>query len=484
MSRIDTQSGFAAPSSRGGAHEDPLDPANQSLAEALRKSFRILKLLMLVLVVLYFLSGWFSVKQDEVGVITRFGRIAGVSGDAKGDAVKRSGWHWSWPYPFERWITVPTKERELPVDFLFLLSEAEQATGIGGYKYDNLSPLRDDYLITGDVNILHASLIIKYKITDAIAYLTNVMPMPDAKATVRSKDYLRYPEYTVLRHLARNAVIEAAARKEALDVRGSRQEEFLASVGMLLHEKLKTLELAGTPLGISLDPSTGVIAPKTGGTVEAIMPPRQTQEIFDRVFAAQTEKSVAITKATSEAQGRLLQTAGPDYQILADAIDKEFQTLLAVSASRNGDKTQAAATETLTAQAARHAEEVEKLLNASSGEAQAIVKGAQIGRDRIVKETAADYDQFQRLLPEFLRNPEVFMSRLRDDSFSQALDNKNIAKVFVPAGSGGRFRLNIPRSTPKVETGSTNAPSTKENEARQRGKGGSIRSAPRPIMPQ
>lgn len=45
-------------------HVDELDPANQSLAEALRKSFRVLKLIMLVLVVLYFLSGWFSVKPN------------------------------------------------------------------------------------------------------------------------------------------------------------------------------------------------------------------------------------------------------------------------------------------------------------------------------------------------------------------------------------------------------------------------------------
>jgi len=47
---------------RGPEYEDTLDPAKPVLAEALRKSFRILKFLMLVLVVLYFLSGWFSVK--------------------------------------------------------------------------------------------------------------------------------------------------------------------------------------------------------------------------------------------------------------------------------------------------------------------------------------------------------------------------------------------------------------------------------------
>jgi len=66
-----------------------LDPANQSLADALRMSFRILKLLMLVLVVLYFLSGWFSVKPGENGVILRFGRVLGAG---RGEKTVRPSW--------------------------------------------------------------------------------------------------------------------------------------------------------------------------------------------------------------------------------------------------------------------------------------------------------------------------------------------------------------------------------------------------------
>ena len=75
-------------SPRGAEYEEALDPANQSLAEALRKSFRILKLLMLVLVVLYFLSGWFSVKPGDVGVILRFGRILGTGPGELADSAR------------------------------------------------------------------------------------------------------------------------------------------------------------------------------------------------------------------------------------------------------------------------------------------------------------------------------------------------------------------------------------------------------------
>ncbi len=74
------------------APPDDYDPAHAELSGALRKSFRVLKVVMFVLVVLYFLSGWFSVKPSENGVVLRFGEIVGAKSS---DAIKRPGWHWS-----------------------------------------------------------------------------------------------------------------------------------------------------------------------------------------------------------------------------------------------------------------------------------------------------------------------------------------------------------------------------------------------------
>ncbi len=453
--------------------DQALDPANQSLADALRRSFGVLKLLMLVLVVLYFLSGWFSVKPNEVGVIMRYGRVVGT-GPA---AVLQPRWYWSWPYPFEQWVTVSTSEREMPIEFMFQLSDQERATGISGYKYDNLSPLRDDYLITGDVNILHASLVIKYHVTDAIAYLSNVHPMPMVGAGARAKPYQLAPEYAILSHLARDAVIETAAGRHALDIRGSRQDEFLLAVAARLSGKLKELERAGFPLGISIDPNTGVLAPKSS-TVEAIMPPRQTQEIFDRVFSAQTEKSVAIAKASTEAQERLLQAAGLTYAELADAVGTEFQLMLELSeAQSSADVEVASRIDALSADLARQRELTESLLAKASGEAQGIIKSAQIKRDRLIKEASADYDQYQRLLPEYLKHPEIFTSRLRDESLAKALDSKKVGKILLPEGSG-RFWLKISRGGAASLEQEDKGASEKEL-----GKAPSVKSKPAIVMP-
>jgi len=43
---------------------------------------------------------------------------------------------------------VSVSERTIPVEFLFELSDEERTGGIKGYKYNNLSPARDDYIIT------------------------------------------------------------------------------------------------------------------------------------------------------------------------------------------------------------------------------------------------------------------------------------------------------------------------------------------------
>ena len=57
------------------AIRDAMDPANQSLADALRMSFRVLQAVILVLVVLFLASGLRTVDEGKTGVRTRWGRI-------------------------------------------------------------------------------------------------------------------------------------------------------------------------------------------------------------------------------------------------------------------------------------------------------------------------------------------------------------------------------------------------------------------------
>lgn len=422
---------------------EEFDPATASLADALRKSFRVLKVMMFVLVVLYLASGLFSVKSDERGIRYRFGEIVGRGTPYE---VLDSGWKWSWPFPIERWETISIKERELPVEFMLQLSDDEKATGKITLKLRPLSPERDDYLVTGDANILHAKLIIKYQITDVVDYVTNVYPMPNPRATVHSKASDHYPEYTLMRNLARDAMIETAARQAALDIRGSRQDVFMLSVARSLNRRLRALANRGTPLGISVDENTGVIAPKMAGQLEAIMPPRQTQEVFDQVFAAETGKSGAIIKAKSYAEALLVNTAGPNHEQIAAAIDAEYDLLRKISQLENASKTEdddkelASLRETLS----NRRGEVESLLMNATGAIRATIRNAESRRDEIVKEATGDYNQFMAVREESLQNPEIFYSRLLNETRARVLAGEDVTKVLVPRDSK-EIRLTIKR---------------------------------------
>lgn len=435
---------------------DEFDPANAELANALRKSFRVLKVIMFVLIILYFVSGFFSVKPGEQGLVLRFGEIVGAR---EGDAIRKPGWHWSLPFPIDQWLTVKVEERELELFFTLKLSPEEEATGKIQQKFNNLSPERDDYLVTGDVNILHATILLKYKIENIVDYVTNVLPAPSPHYELRSKPYEGFPEYTLLRNLARDAVISTAARYGALEIRGNQQKEFLLAVGAKLNERLKQFDDAGKPLGIFVDPNTGVIAPKSKtGSLEAIMPPRQTQEVFDQVFSAQTNRVVAITKARSEAETLLVSTVGPDYQELADSIEQEYELIRRLSSLEDGTVSTATGTadssetvESLRQSLAKQRERTEALLQSASGEIRSIVKDAEIERDRVIQEAIGDYNRLISVLPEYRRNPQIFLSRLLDETRGRALMGKDVVKVYVPEDAL-QYRLQIPRAGGKLQT--------------------------------
>lgn len=435
------------PEPGGPGDSGALDAANQSLADALRKSFWVLKVLMGVLVVLYVLSGWFSVKTNEVGIVTRFGKVAG---GGVGGAVLRPGWHWSWPYPIERWHTVSTAERELPIKFIEFRTEKEQISGKLEYKYnDRLSPDRDDYLLTGDVNILHSLLKVKYRITDPLAYLNYVSPMPRPEAAVTGPPNEHFPEYSILTNLVRDAVIETAAGWVALEVRGSRQSEFLGEVAQCVNRKLGELKAAGTPLGINVNPMTGIVAPKTSGN-EGVYPPRQVQQVFDEVFAVQTKKAKAIAKANAEAEEMLTQAAGPTHPSVSRAINDEFEALLALSKAESDVTADDREIADLRSALVKKRADVENMLESASGQVRTILKQSQLYKDAVVKEVISDKKKLEAMLPEYRRNPELLLSRLSDEYYAEALDSKKLTKWWLPR-TKEQYRLIIQESPRKPE---------------------------------
>ena len=82
--------------------ERPLDAAGQSLADALRASFKILKGIMMVLVVLYLFSNAQCVQPHEQALVLRLGRLL--------PSVKDPGLVWAFPYPLDEIVPLPTNK--------------------------------------------------------------------------------------------------------------------------------------------------------------------------------------------------------------------------------------------------------------------------------------------------------------------------------------------------------------------------------------
>jgi len=440
MANEDTAHTHGSAQLRHDHHGDEF--GSTELVNALRKSFGILKLVMFVLVVLYFLSGWYAVEPGEAAVVYRFGRI--VKG--AGTGVNTSGWGWSWPYPIDRVEKVDTKERNLPFEFMLKLTEAERASKKIGMKFGNLKPEADDYLVTGDANVLHAALKVQYRVTEAgvLDYLKNVYDMPRERPAGVDPNratpaYENYPEYTILNNLARNAAIETAANWPALAIRGVEQEEFINAVERRLNEKLEALEAAGTPLGIRLR-ENGIIAVKYQD-LEAVFPPRQTQGAFDAVFQAETRKAQQLAKARSNREARLIQTAGGNHAAIGSAINKEFQLMLKIAAKGDsaGD---------LKVQLDEQTKKVNELLADASGDVRTIVNDARILKQSIVQDVQGDEERLRAVLPEYLKNPGVFLSRRTEEIIGLALAREGVTKMYVPPGE--QIRLHIPRDDSKA----------------------------------
>src|SRR5688572_11469297 len=172
---------------------EAMDPANQSLGEALKLSYRVLQFVIVILVVLFLVSGFRSVENDQTGVQTRFGKI--VTDPDTGDAELAPGLQVSiWPYPISEFIVFDQSGAvDLPHAFWpnAQIGEArsfeEQAPQV--FWHDamrfGLGPGRDGYLLLSNMEIGHILLQAFYTIDDAKKFATNVGVGSDVERVIR-----------------------------------------------------------------------------------------------------------------------------------------------------------------------------------------------------------------------------------------------------------------------------------------------------------
>src|SRR5712664_3910873 len=140
------------------------DAGSRALAEALRSSFVIVKVIMVLLAVLFLGSGLTTVGPQEKAIILRFGKPVGEGEDA----LLGPGFHWAWPPPIDEVVKIPIGQVQTVQSTIgwYATTAAREATGAEPPPGTSLNPATDGYLLTADGNIIHARGTLRYRISE------------------------------------------------------------------------------------------------------------------------------------------------------------------------------------------------------------------------------------------------------------------------------------------------------------------------------
>lgn len=396
--------------------QEDLGAAGNSLADALRISFAILKVIMVVVVIAFFASGFQTIGPEEQGIKLRFGKIQVVDGD--GGVALDSGLTWTFPYPIDELVKIPVaKEIDLAVNSFWWDLTAKQALGEGPKKRlagPKLNPEREGYCLTSgeslpqtasgtqgsDYNIVHSLWQITYKVRDIKRFYQNVY-VTDPKPGEVYLDLMKQDVKPLLQSCLEDAVVSALVHfsiDEAIESSGG----IRSRVRNLVQAKLD-----------AIDSGIGIVSVK----LNSIAPPQQVAEAFNRFITASQEAKTKVSEARTEAESLLNQTAGPVAKELARALRDET-----------------------VGEAAKEA-----LWSQLAGNAQASIAQARAYRTAVVESAKSRADYFQSMLPKFRENPELVVKTLYLDAIAEVLENMDetfILEASVDKGKQLRILLN------------------------------------------
>ena len=380
--------------------EPSLDPAQQSLADALRLSFGILKIVMIVLAVFFLGSGLFTVDQKQAALVLRFGRpIGGVANPV----VYGPGLHVALPYPIDRTIKIDLAKESLLIEsFFFNVPDSQKNRSIDqmASRSGGLQPGVDGMLLSADLNVLHAKWNVEYRVVDPVAYIRNVY-VPVGAGSVEQEEY----RGELVRSAVQNACVRTVAAFRADDILfGSKIDEVQR---LIKDQAQRNLDRMGA--GIAIDQLL----------VREPMPPLQVRDAFLSVLTADQEKQERIEQAIKQSNTILNSAAGVAYEQLLPLID-DYET------ARRLDQLDRA--EQLRGQIE------ESLLTKVGGGAARLILEARTYYTETVQSIQATVSKFEKLLPEYRRNPEVALIEIWSDTKREVLGG-DVEKVYLPAGA-------------------------------------------------
>lgn len=374
--------------------EEPLDAANESLSDALRSSFRILKGIMLLLVVLYLFSNVRRVDSHEQALMLRLGSLQ--------PRTIESGLVWALPYPIDEIIPLPTrKSNELRVKsqtFSRRPDEEGKPLAMIARSSDGLHPALDGALLTADGGLVHVQWKVTYKIDDVRSYIS----------TIKTKELEAAEE--LIQRMVETSAIQLASELTAEELIRTKVDHVQSELALRTNERL-------TDLGSGLKVTRVEMFEPT--------PPIPVRDAFDNTQRAENAKQSRIRDAEQKRTTILNEAAGAAHVKvieLLDAIEMAEQKKELTDALKKELDT------VLTTQVEGHAGRRIK----DAGAYQAVAVG----------QMKADLELYNTLVPEFEREPRLLVGRLWEETRQTILRYPGVTKMYRPARS--QFRLHIP----------------------------------------
>ena len=418
---------------------DELDAAGKSLSEALRMSFIILKVIMIVLIVAFLASGFETVGSSEQALVLRFGKIRGMGEER----LLGPGPHWILPYPIDEIVKIPVETTvNLSFDsFWYQESPEEKLSGQRRPARPDkpLDPKLDGYCLTrsertaeaeaasadsdgSDYNIVHTRWQLTYQIADPERFFRNVY-VRDVRPGDVYFSVITGPEGVkpLLESLFQDAVVTAMVNY-TIDEAISSQDRIPRHVQRLLQEKLDKIQSGIRVVSIQLTASE---------------PPAQVRDAFEASTKASQKSQTAITEARTYAGNTLSEAAGPVAEELFKALHDQTVN-----------------------------EQTKELLwSQLAGTAREKIAEARAYRTRVVETARANADYLERLLPEYRQRPKLVLQRIYLDFIERILNSADEKFVVQTAkgAKGTELRILLNRDA------SLKPKASKEQTARQQG---------------
>ncbi len=235
------------------------------LSFRIKKNFQLFVGVVSIITVLWLISGFYTVKQEESAIIMRFGKYV---------REENAGLHYHLPFPIEEAVKEATRR--------------VRVIKIGGDESDiKNKEISEGLALTGDENIVNLELNVQWRIDDLKKFVFNV----------RDKQQTIYDA-------TQSAIREVVSKRKLATILTSGRSEIEEEAKQLLQQMLNSYNMGVTVLLVQM---------------LKIDPPSQVIDSFRDVQTARVDKESEINKAYKYKNDILPKVRGEAGKIIEDA---------------------------------------------------------------------------------------------------------------------------------------------------------------------